>query len=170
MLEARTWLDFRRILGTTSLCLIAAAAFGCGNGGGGGDGDRPAAPAASGGDRPTPTPAPTPAPTPTPTASAGIDGKGLYATYCATCHGPSGKGDGPAAMPGSSKPRDFTIGEFKFDTDGNGVAGEDADLLNVARDGAAKFGGVPLMSPWGAVLKDDQLRAIIAYIRSLRQG
>jgi|GEM_PF-5096235 len=47
------------------------------------------------------------------------------------CHGPTGKGDGPAATALDPKPRNFTGGAFKFDTDGDGKTGTDADLLNL---------------------------------------
>ena len=43
------------------------------------------------------------APEPTKTS-----GKDLYAEFCASCHGPSGKGDGPAAAGLSRAPADLT--------------------------------------------------------------
>ena len=49
-------------------------------------------------------------------------GKTAYTTNCASCHGDTGKGDGPvgAVLPPPS-PRDFSAGDFKFDTDGTFV-------------------------------------------------
>jgi len=35
-------------------------------------------------------------------------GKALYAQECASCHGPGGKGDGPAGVGLTPRPRDFT--------------------------------------------------------------
>ena len=41
-----------------------------------------------------------------------------------------------AAAAGQPAPRDFTLGEFKFDTDKDGKPGTDADLKNVISKGA----------------------------------
>ena len=97
-------------------------------------------------------------------------GKATYETNCSSCHGATGKGDGPvgAALPPQMKPRDFSVGEFKFDTDGDGETGTDADIKNVLANGGAKYGGNPLMAPWPQVQGDD-LENIIAYGRSLKQ-
>ena len=96
-------------------------------------------------------------------------GKAKYDMVCAACHGATGKGDGPGAVT-DPKPRDFSTGEFKFDTDGDGKAGTDADLMNVIRNGAAKYGGSPMMTAWPAgFLTDADSANIVAYIRSLKQ-
>ena len=52
-------------------------------------------------------------------------GKALFDANCASCHGVSGKGDGPVGAALTPAPRDFTLGVFAFDADDNGVAGED---------------------------------------------
>ncbi len=96
-------------------------------------------------------------------------GKAKYDMFCAVCHGASGKGDGAAAPP-DPKPRDLSTGDFKFDTDGDGKSGSDADLKNVIRNGAAKYGGSQLMVAWPAgAVPDADIDNIIAYIRSLKQ-
>jgi cytochrome c oxidase cbb3-type subunit 2 len=41
-------------------------------------------------------------------------GRKLYLAECSGCHGEHGKGDGPAAEPLASKPRNFTAEKFKF--------------------------------------------------------
>ncbi len=96
-------------------------------------------------------------------------GKAKYDMFCAICHGATGKGDGAAAPP-DPKPRDLSTGSFKFDTDGDGKFGTDADIKNVIRNGAAKYGGSPLMVAWPAgAVSDADVDNIVAYIRSLKQ-
>ena len=96
-------------------------------------------------------------------------GKTLYETNCASCHGTGGKGDGPvgAALP-EPKPRDFTTGSFKFDTDKDGKTGTDADLTNVIKNGAAAYGGNAMMAPWSQ-LPDADVADIIVYVRTFKQ-
>jgi mono/diheme cytochrome c family protein len=95
-------------------------------------------------------------------------GKSVFDANCASCHGTSGKGDGPVGAALNPPPRNFTIGEFKFDADGSGKPGEDADLKLVIQKGAMAFGGSALMAPW-PTLTDQQIDDIIAHIRSLKQ-
>jgi cytochrome c oxidase cbb3-type subunit 3 len=87
-------------------------------------------------------------------------GKKLYGQFCASCHGQSGKGDGAAAAALNPKPRDHT------DRDYMSKMSED-ELLKVIKNGGASIGKSPLMPPWGAALKDNQIQDIIAYIRTL---
>jgi mono/diheme cytochrome c family protein len=95
-------------------------------------------------------------------------GKALYTTNCASCHGDSGKGDGPVGKSLNPPPRDYTKADFKFDTDKDGKAGTDADLKAVIKNGAMKYGGSPLMAPWPA-FTDAQLDDLVAYIRTFHK-
>ena len=96
-------------------------------------------------------------------------GKTLYETNCASCQGTGGKGDGPvgAALP-EPKPRDFTTGSFKFDTDKDGKTGTDADLTNVIKNGAAAYGGKAMIAPWRQ-LPDADVADIMVYVRTFKQ-
>jgi mono/diheme cytochrome c family protein len=94
-------------------------------------------------------------------------GQKTFDTLCWTCHGKTGVGDGPAA-PKNPAPRDFTKGDFKYDADKNGKPGEDADLALILKNGAAPYGGSPLMTPWGH-LSEKEIQDVIAYVRSLKK-
>ena len=104
------------------------------------------------------------------TAQADADkGKEVFmATNCQSCHGMTGKGDGPVAAALDPKPRDYTKGDFKFDANGDGKAGSDEDLALVIKNGAASYGGSAMMMP-NPTLDDGQVKLLIAYIRSLKQ-
>lgn len=95
-------------------------------------------------------------------------GKAVYAVNCASCHGEKGDGKGPVGAALNPSPRDFSTGDFKFDTDGDGTAGSDSDLAAVVKNGAAAYGGSPLMAPWGH-LSDQDIDNVVAHIRSLRK-
>lgn len=99
-------------------------------------------------------------------------GQAKFQTLCVSCHGPEGKGDGPTgkalAAAGQPAPRDFSIGGFKLDTDGDGDPGTDADLKNVITKGAMAFGGSPMMAPIQG-LSDADLDNMVAFIRSLKK-
>jgi mono/diheme cytochrome c family protein len=87
-------------------------------------------------------------------------GKALFAQSCAACHGPAGKGDGAAAAALNPKPRDLTdkayIGGLK-----------DEYLFDIVKKGGAAVGKSAVMPPWGAAMKDDQIRDLITFVRSL---
>lgn len=52
---------------------------------------------------------PAQASSPAPEPSTGPSGDGLYRVYCATCHGRTGKGDGPLADSLRKRPPDLTL-------------------------------------------------------------
>ncbi|MFQ5913854.1 MAG: c-type cytochrome [Nitrospinota bacterium] len=87
-------------------------------------------------------------------------GKKTYGVLCASCHGNSGKGDGPAAATLPTKPADHTDGKRMH-------ALSDQFLFDIIKGGGASLGKSPLMPPWGAQLKDQEIRNVVAYIRTL---
>ena len=103
------------------------------------------------------------------TAGDAAAGKGKYVMFCVTCHGLTGKGEGPLGAALNPKPRDFSIGDFKFDADKDGTAGTDADLALVIKNGGAAYGGSPMMAPWGATLSEADLENVVAFVRSLKK-
>jgi mono/diheme cytochrome c family protein len=119
---------------------------------------------------PAPAEATAAAPAAATTAAVSSDaGAQAYKTYCVTCHGAAGKGDGAAAAALNPKPANFAMGAFKYDANGNGAAGDVDDIMAIVHDGAAKHGGSPLMAPW-PMLSQEQLRAIAEYVKSLHTG
>jgi high-affinity iron transporter len=86
------------------------------------------------------------------------EGRTLYKTNCAACHGESGKGDGPAAGVLKPAPRDHTDAAYMSTL-------TDKDIADIIKMGGA-VKGKPLM-PSHPQFKDQQLQALVAYVRSL---
>ncbi len=87
-------------------------------------------------------------------------GKALFAQICAACHGTAGKGDGAAAAALNPKPRDLTDKAYM-----GGL--KDEYLIDIVKKGGAAVGKSATMPPWGAAMKDDQIRDVITFVRSL---
>ncbi len=101
-----------------------------------------------------------------------FSGPGTYAAFCATCHGASGKGDGPLASSLTPRPPDLTLiarrngGTFPMD--------------RVARivDGRApvKGHGGGEMPVWGdtfaksrdAATVEDRIKRVVAYLETIQ--
>ncbi|MCP4004768.1 MAG: cytochrome c [bacterium] len=93
-------------------------------------------------------------------ADAELDkGKQVYATFCATCHGPEGDGQGMVGKTLQPPPRDFTTGDFKY-------GGSDKEIFDLISNGAASKGGSPLMAPWGGVIPEADRHALVKVINS----
>ncbi len=88
------------------------------------------------------------------------NGKGLFTKYCVSCHGPSGKGDAPAAAALNPKPKDLTDKAYM-----TGL--KDDYLFTLVQKGGAAVGKSPLIPPFGSQMKDTEIRDLIAFVRSL---
>ena len=97
--------------------------------------------------------------------SVGAAGEKAFKTFCVTCHGASGHGDGPVAAGLNPKPASFATGAFKYDVNGNGTKGDVDDIKAIVHDGAAMHGGSPLMTPW-PMLSPEQLQAVAEYVKA----
>jgi mono/diheme cytochrome c family protein len=88
------------------------------------------------------------------------EGKKIYLTYCSSCHGEQGKGDGMAAASLPAKPSDHTNGAIM-----NRLS--DQFLSDIISQGGGAVGKSSFMPSWGAALNEKQLRDVVAYIRTL---
>jgi len=89
-------------------------------------------------------------------------GKAVYDMYCWTCHGHEGKGDGPSAAGLPVKPRDHT-------DDSKMSKLSDDQIFKTVKEGGKSVGKSEQMPAWGGALKDDQIRDVVAFVRSLHR-
>lgn len=97
---------------------------------------------------------------PVPAVGPATTGRLVYETHCAVCHGPSGKGDGPGAHVIRQPMRDFSSAEAMRDV-------KDRFLFEIIKKGSSQFGRSNAMPSWAMKLSDDEIRAVVAHIRSL---
>ncbi len=107
---------------------------------------------------PTTTQTPPPAQPAADTGAVAADpvahGKQVYQARCVLCHGPQGKGDGPAAAALNPKPRNHTDGAYMNSR-------TDEQLLEVIHNGK---GGMPA---WKGVLSEKEMQDVLKYVRTL---
>jgi high-affinity iron transporter len=80
-------------------------------------------------------------------------GRALYTAKCQACHGPTGKGDGPASTALPEPPADFSSPEYWAKTDGEQVK-------------AAIKAGKPGTVMRGFPMPDADLDALLVHLRS----
>jgi mono/diheme cytochrome c family protein len=98
--------------------------------------------------------------------AAGADGAGdagrgraVYRERCATCHGDGGRGDGPALASSPLRPPDFSDCQFA-------AREPDADFFAVVHEGGPARAFDALMPRHGALLREDAIRDVVAYLRT----
>ena len=89
----------------------------------------------------------------------GENGKSVYAKYC-VCHGESGKGDGPAGAALNPRPRDLTDKAYMATV-------KDEYLVAIIQKGGAVVGKSALMPAWGTLLKEDDVRDVVGFVKGL---
>jgi cytochrome c oxidase cbb3-type subunit I/II len=95
------------------------------------------------------------------TADQVARGKLVYERRCVGCHGDKGDGNGPAATFLDPRPRNFTIGSFKFRTTPSGSLPTDGDLYRTLARGV-RWTAMPT---WHELPEKDRI-AVIAYIKT----
>ena len=89
-------------------------------------------------------------------------GKAAYGQYCARCHGDTGKGDGVDAKRFYPRPRDFSLGKYKFRTTATGTAPKDEDLFHTLTNGLPGSN----MPDW-RFLDETTRWQLVGYLKSL---
>jgi cytochrome c6 len=84
-------------------------------------------------------------------------GKAIYEKQCVACHGPQGKGDGPAGKILKPPAADFTSAASKKKSE--------AELMQVVENGKAGTA----MVPWKSQLSQAELNDLMGYVMTLRK-
>jgi mono/diheme cytochrome c family protein len=86
-------------------------------------------------------------------------GEEIFTKYCVTCHGSSGKGDGPGAVALQPKPADFTNPEHSSYYSNQGRI----YLIKKGIKGTA-------MAAWESILSEEEIFSVYVYINSLKDS
>jgi mono/diheme cytochrome c family protein len=85
-------------------------------------------------------------------------GRTLFQTHCASCHGPAGRGDSWRARLLFLRPGDLSSPALALRPD--------QYLADLVRHGGSSYGR-PGMPSFGFVLTDEEIDAVIQYVRTL---
>jgi mono/diheme cytochrome c family protein len=90
-------------------------------------------------------------------------GRRVFAQRCAVCHGPDGRGNGPAAPSLIPRPVDFRRGQFKYKSTPGDQPPTDEDLVRVVSDGLQ----ASAMPYFRDLLTPVEIRSVVAYVKGL---
>lgn len=100
-----------------------------------------------------------------------MSGSATFNAYCTACHGPSGKGDGPAAKAFVKPPSDLT----QITKKNNGKFPAAAVKMHVSGDTVVAAHGSRDMPTWGPVFRSTdgnvvelRLKNLVDYIESIQ--
>ncbi|HET9490050.1 MAG TPA: cbb3-type cytochrome c oxidase subunit II [Methylomirabilota bacterium] len=88
-------------------------------------------------------------------------GREIYERRCVGCHGLKGDGNGPVATFLNPRPRNFTLGSFKFRTTPSGSLPTDGDLFRTVTQGV-RFTAMPT---WHEISEKDRM-AVLTFIKT----
>jgi mono/diheme cytochrome c family protein len=80
----------------------------------------------------------------------------VYANYCVTCHGINADGNGRAARLHNPRPANLRASDKN-----------DAYIALIVRRGGEALGRSQSMPPWGEELTDEQIKDVVAFVRSV---
>ncbi len=93
--------------------------------------------------------------------SSPVSGQQMFATYCAVCHGATGKGDGPAVAALKKSPGDLT----KLAMNNHGKFPEDRVVVTIAGQTGIAAHGSADMPIWGDLFKSIGSDASLTKLR-----
>ena len=89
-----------------------------------------------------------------------------YKDTCAKCHGPAGKGDGPEAADLKDKDgKVIAIGDLSDCAKMSKIT--DDDMFKELKEGGTAVGKSKFMTAYGDAMEDDEIKAMVAYVRTL---
>jgi mono/diheme cytochrome c family protein len=83
----------------------------------------------------------------------------VFMNYCQLCHGPQADGKGRAAKLYDPKPANLVMSDKN-----------DAYWEMIVRRGGEASGRSKFMPPWGEELTDEQIKDVVAYLRSINKN
>ncbi|MBI3770721.1 MAG: c-type cytochrome [Deltaproteobacteria bacterium] len=86
--------------------------------------------------------------------------KKSFGIFCAKCHGADGKGNGASAATLSTKPRDLTDCKRMKDV-------KEETLFRAIKEGGESVNLSKDMPAWKDGMEDDEIHALVSYVRSL---
>ncbi len=92
------------------------------------------------------------------TVHAADDAKALFDRHCASCHGKDGKGDTRMGKKLGVKDYSTAKGQAEF---------TDAEAVKAIKEGVKKDGKQE-MKPFDSKLNDQQIKDLVAYVRTLK--
>lgn len=102
---------------------------------------------------------------------ADVSGAATFNAYCTVCHGPSGKGDGPAAKALTKAPADLTQISKRHD----GKFSAAAIKMEIGGDSTVAAQGTRDMPIWGPVFRTTEgtaselrLKNLVDYLESIQ--
>jgi mono/diheme cytochrome c family protein len=87
------------------------------------------------------------------------DAKAIYEKDCAKCHGPDGKGDTKMGKKAGAK--DYTDAKVQAEM-------KDDQMAKAIKEGV-KDGDTTKMKAFGDSLSDEEIKALVAYVRTLKK-
>jgi Cytochrome c553 len=104
---------------------------------------------------------------------AGPPGSSLFSTYCASCHGPSARGDAPLASVMRIRPADLT--QIALRANGTFVPADVARIIDGRKPLKGLGGGE--MPVWGdafsrsadSVPADEKIKRLVAFLESMQR-
>ena len=87
-------------------------------------------------------------------------GRAIYEANCVSCHGPTGKGDGPAGGALETKPLNLAANQFAL---------SDGYLYWRISEGGMIEPFASMMPAWRGLLREEQIWEVITYLRTLEE-